>query len=167
MIRIVENSPEHFEFIRQLRNDARVQDGFLEQVEIARDQQARYMAHHADRFLVALHDGRPASYVGSIDGDIRVCTDPDFWGCGVGKALIEALMDRFPESHARVKPKNTASIALFEASGFQPAGRDGDLLVSDDQCQTSSRLKKEAGSWVTRPHATSLLPAFPGGQRVQ
>ena len=122
MIRIVANAPTYYEFIRTLRNDPRVQPGFLEVVRITTEQQNAYMAKLGGRYLVCLVDDVPAGYVGSIEGDIRVCTHPDFQGRGVGAAMIHAIMDLFPESYARLKPGNTSSRALFKACGFQRAG---------------------------------------------
>ena len=71
-------SQSHFEFIRVLRNDVRIQDGFLERVPITADQQEAYMARYADHYLIAMAAGQPAGYAGSIDNDIRVCTHPEF-----------------------------------------------------------------------------------------
>jgi len=126
---ITVNAPEFHEFIRQLRNDHRVQDGFLEQVHISCDQQRAYMSRFGDRYVVALLDGKPAGYAGSIDRDIRVCTHPNFQRKGVAKALIYGLVDRFPECQARVKQDNAPSRALFEACGFRQVGIDDGLLV--------------------------------------
>jgi len=129
MVRIVANAPKYHEFIRTLRNDPRVQTGFLEVVSITAEQQDAYMVKHAERYLLCLIDDAPVGYVGSIDGDIRVCTHPDFQGRGVGRAMINAIMQRFPESHARLKPGNTSSLAMFEACGFLPAGEVDGLLM--------------------------------------
>ena len=126
---IADNTPEFHEFIRQLRNDDRIQDGFLERVRITPEQQQQYMVRLGDRYVVALLDGCPAGYAGSIDGDIRVCTHPEAQGKGVAKALILEIMQRFPESQARVKRDNAASQALFEACGFEHVGIDDGLLV--------------------------------------
>jgi ribosomal protein S18 acetylase RimI-like enzyme len=119
MIQIVPNAPEYFEFIRRLRNDPRVKDGFIEQGHITIEQQVAYMAQHASEYLVALCDDVPAGYAGSIDGDIRVCTHPDFQGRGVGQALIRELVERFPGSVAKVKVENQTSKRLFESCGFE------------------------------------------------
>lgn len=118
MIEIVPNEPKFFEFIRTLRNDERVRDGFIEQIPVTPERQAVYMRDHAQEYVVALYDGVPAGYAGSVDGDIRVCTHPDFQARGLGSALIKALMERFPGSRAKVKVGNQASLRLFESCGF-------------------------------------------------
>jgi len=65
-----------------------------------------------------LIDENPAGYVGVIDLDIRVATHPEFQGKGVGKFMINALMTLYPESFAKIKVENTASLRLFESCGF-------------------------------------------------
>ena len=119
MIEIVANEPQYFEFIRRLRNDPRVKEGFIEQAHITREQQTAYMAQHASDYIVALCDEVPAGYAGSVEGDIRVCTHPDFQGRGIGEALIRDLINRFPGSVAKVKVDNQASRRLFESCGFE------------------------------------------------
>ncbi len=129
MIEIAAASCLYHDFIRQLRNDQRVQGGFLEHVSISSAQQDVYMTKFASRYLVALIADQPAGYAGSIDNDIRVCTHPEFQGMGVGRALINAIMERFPESQARIKPGNHASEALFLACGFKQVGESDGLLI--------------------------------------
>ena len=57
-------------------------------------------------------------YVWLMD-DIRVATHPDFQGKGVGKFMIESLMEAHPLSFAKVKIDNEASLGLFESCGFK------------------------------------------------
>lgn len=117
-IEVVSNSPAYFEFIRELRNDPRVNRGFIEEAHITPEQQTAYMSVHANGYVIALVGDRPAGYAGSVEGDIRVCTHPDFQGMGVGRALIRELMRRFPRSVAKIKIDNVASRRLFESCGF-------------------------------------------------
>ena len=118
MVEVVNNGPEYHDFIRILRSDSRVQDGFIEVVNITKEQQDKYMKKYNDNYIVALYDGEPAGFAGSIEDDIRVCVHPDFHKKGIGKALIQELMVRFPSSFAKVKIENEASRALFESCGF-------------------------------------------------
>jgi GNAT superfamily N-acetyltransferase len=122
-------NPEYYEFMRQLRNDPRVQDGFLERVCITAQDQVAYMAKHAGHYIIALVKNEPAGYAGSINGDIRICTHPDFQGLGIGRVLLNGIMDRFPSSQARIKPGNHASEALFLACGFKQVGESDGLLI--------------------------------------
>lgn len=119
MVKVVNNDPKYYDFIRLLRSDPRVQDGFIEVVDITKDQQRRYMEKHHGQYIVALFDDKPAGFAGSINNDIRVCVHPDYQGKGVGKNLISELMKRFPTSFAKVKIENEASKKLFESCGFR------------------------------------------------
>lgn len=117
-LEFVANAPEYYEFIRQLRNDDRVQGGFIERVCITPEQQLAYMAKHADCYYVCLCNARPAGYIGAIDGDIRIATHPDFQGVGVGLFMVQELVKRHPGCIARVKHGNSASLRLFKRAGF-------------------------------------------------
>ena len=115
---LVECSPQYWEFVRVLRNDERVLDGFIKSVHITEEMQESYMTNHSQFYRIALVDGKPAGYVGVIEDDIRVCTHPDFQGKGVGKFMINKCMEIWPSAFARVKLTNEASLRLFESCGF-------------------------------------------------
>jgi ribosomal protein S18 acetylase RimI-like enzyme len=115
---LVNCTKEYWEFVRTLRMDERVLDGFIERVEITPEMQERYMQKYADSYRIALVDGTPAGFVGVIDDDIRVCTHPEFQGRGVGKFMINECMKLWPTSFAKVKLDNIASVKLFESCGF-------------------------------------------------
>ena len=119
MVKVVNNDPKYYDFIRLLRSDPRVQDGFIEVVDITKDQQRRYMEKHHGEYIVALYNDEPAGFAGSLDNDIRVCVHPDYQGKGIAGFLITELMERFPDSFAKVKIENEASRKLFESCGFQ------------------------------------------------
>lgn len=108
----------YWEFIRTLRNDPRVADGFIQTTHITPEMQEQYMSAHSQFYRVALINGVPAGYVGVIEDDIRVCTHPDFQGKGVGKFMINKCMEIWPTAFAKVKINNEASLKLFEACGF-------------------------------------------------
>ena len=111
---------EYWEFVRLLRTDPRVLSGFIQRSNITSEQQREYMQAHWQEYFIALVDGHPAGFVGSVDRDIRVCTHPDYQGQGVGSFMISELMRRFPQSVARIKIGNEASKRLFTACGFTP-----------------------------------------------
>ena len=115
---LVECSPQYWEFVRVLRNDERVLDGFIKSVHITEEMQQSYMKNYSQFYRIALVDGEPAGYVGVIEDDIRVCTHPDFQGKGVGKFMINKCMEIWPTAFAKVKLDNEASLRLFEACGF-------------------------------------------------
>ena len=109
---------EYWEFVRVLRNDRRVLDGFIESTYITEQMQVKYMENHSQYYRIALVGNKPAGYVGVIEDDIRICTHPDFQGKGIGKFMINECGEIWPESFAKVKINNEASIKLFEACGF-------------------------------------------------
>ena len=115
---LVKCHKRYWEFVRILRNDERVQSGFIKSTHITKDMQSAYMLIYAKFYRIALVDGKPAGYVGVIDDDIRVCTHPNYQGQGVGKFMINECMKIWPTAFAKVKMENEASIKLFESCGF-------------------------------------------------
>jgi GNAT superfamily N-acetyltransferase len=111
---------DYWEFVRRLRNDPRTKHGFIQQGEITQEQHQLFMLKHGSSYLIALKDGEPVGFAGSVNGDIRVCVDPDQQRQGIGKALIHELLRCFPGSVAKVKTENAASRRLFAACGFLP-----------------------------------------------
>lgn len=119
VVEIVDNDPKYYEFIRLLRNDPRVQSGFIQSSNITTEQQIEYMKKYGEYYIIALLDGEPVGYAGSIDRDIRVCVKPDAQGKGIAVHLITALMARFPDSYAKIKIDNEASKQMFTKCGFK------------------------------------------------
>ncbi len=77
------------------------------------------MSLFGECYYICLIKEKPAGYVGVIDRDIRVATHPDFQGKGVGKFMINQLMEMHSDAFAKVKIDNEASMKLFEACGFK------------------------------------------------
>ena len=121
---LVKCTLEHWEFVRLLRTDERVVDGFVENVQITQRQQQAYMEKYSDSYRIALFNGEPAGFVGVVDDDIRVCTHPNFQGKGLGKFMIDGCMKIWPTAYAKVKLGNTASDKLFLSVGFEEFKRD-------------------------------------------
>ena len=119
VVEIVDNDPKYYEFIRLLRNDPRVQSGFIQSSNITTEQQIEYMKKYGEYYIIALLDGEPVGYAGSIDRDIRVCVKPEAQGKGIAVHLITALMARFPDSYAKIKIDNEASKQMFTKCGFK------------------------------------------------
>lgn len=115
---LVECSKEYWEFIRVLRNDKRVLEGFIKSTYITKEMQQDYMSKNNSHFRIALIDNIPVGYVGVIEDDIRVCTHPNYQGKGIGKFMINKCMEIWPTAFAKVKINNKASLKLFEACGF-------------------------------------------------
>jgi ribosomal protein S18 acetylase RimI-like enzyme len=119
MLLVPADKQEYHEFIRQLRNDPRVVDGFIQSSYITIEQQKEYMKKYSHCFFVCLIDEEPAGYIGVIDEDIRVATHPDYQKRGVGKFMLEQIKNKFPNALAKIKITNEASLKLFESSGFK------------------------------------------------
>jgi RimJ/RimL family protein N-acetyltransferase len=115
---LVDCSNQYWEFIRELRNDPKVLDGFINTSHITEEQQFKYMEmNHAD-YKVCLFDGEPCGYIGVINQDIRICTHPKFQRKGVGLFMLNEMAKIHPEAIGKVKTFNYKSRALFEAAGY-------------------------------------------------
>lgn len=119
-MRVVPCTRDYWEFVRRLRTDPRNAHGFISQSPISVEQHAEFMERHWQSYLIAVDGFLPVGYAGSVAGDIRVCVDADHQRHGIGRILLEHLVRQFPESVARVKAGNEASLALFRSCGFKP-----------------------------------------------
>jgi len=118
-MQFVKNEKKYWEFIRQLRNDERVKEGFVQQQKVNQETHEKYMSENEDKFYLCLVEEKPAGYVGIIEDDIRVATHPDYQKRGVGLFMIDELMKKHPNAVAKIKLENEASIRLFEKAGFK------------------------------------------------
>tara|TARA_R110000824_G_scaffold40401_2_gene121207 strand:+ start:1113 stop:1517 length:405 start_codon:yes stop_codon:yes gene_type:complete len=119
-IKLINNEKRYYEFIRVLRNMKSVMMGFIEQHFISPQEHAIFMEKYAHHYYICvLNDDTPVGFVGEIDGDLRVATHPDFQGKGYGSFMIEEMMKKSPQSYAKVKIKNKASLRMFEKCGFK------------------------------------------------
>jgi GNAT superfamily N-acetyltransferase len=112
------NNKKYWEFIRLLRSDKRVQSGFVEQVKITRKEQEVYMNKYNNNYYVCLCDDIPSGYIGEIDGNIRLCTAPEYQGKGIGSFMIREITKIQPNIFAKIKLDNWSSIKAFEKAGY-------------------------------------------------
>ena len=117
--KLVKATSEYWDFIRILRTCPENTEGFEEQVQITPEQQIKYMEKYSEFYYVCLLDDKPAGFVGVINDDIRVASDPNFKQMGIGKFMIEEIMKIFPNAYAKVKINNKASFNLFNSCGFE------------------------------------------------
>ena len=110
---------EYWEFVRNLRNDKRVTSGFIENNKISKEAQVKYMSKYSSCYYVALLNGKPCGYIGAIDGDIRVCTHPDYQNQGIGTFMIKELTKSKSDIFAKIKIDNISSIKAFEKAGYK------------------------------------------------
>jgi GNAT superfamily N-acetyltransferase len=116
---LVKNHPKYWEFIRELRNDERVKQGFIQEAYITPEQHEKFMKHYHDCFYLCILDDKPVGYVGVINEDIRIATHPDYQKKGVGKFLLSEIKNIFPNAYAKIKINNEASLKLFQSAGFK------------------------------------------------
>lgn len=117
---LVDCTEKYWDFVRLLRMNDAVSHFFIDNEYISKEDQIAYMTKHSDCYRVCLLNGEPCGYVGVIDNDIRVCVDPKYWRIGVGKFMISNCKEIWPNSFAKVKIDNMASMALFKSCGFKP-----------------------------------------------
>ena len=117
-LKLVENEPKFYEFIRKLRTDEDNIDGFLERVQITPEQQIKYMEKYDKCYFICLNGETPVGFIGVVDDDIRVCTNHQNKGQGVGYFMLTEIMKLYPDAKAKILEKNVASINLFKKSGF-------------------------------------------------
>ena len=115
---LVECNEEYWEFIRTLRNDKRVINGFIDNQLITQEDQFSYMRKNSNNYRVALLNNEPAGYIGVIDDDIRICTHPDYQGKGIAKYMLLESIKIWPNASAKVKINNIPSNKLFLTCGF-------------------------------------------------
>jgi RimJ/RimL family protein N-acetyltransferase len=118
-IKVVDNNPLYWEFIRELRNNLKTKEGFVEQHHIDQKTHTNFMAKNGDNYMIGLYNNDPAGFVGSVNGDIRVATHPDYIRSGLATQMLNAVMEKLPNSYAKIKIQNEASIRLFERCGFK------------------------------------------------
>ena len=158
---LVKCEEQYWEFVRILRMDGRVIDGFIETIPITKEQQENYMNSNSQYYRIALVNGKPAGYVGVIKDDIRVCTHPDFQGMGVGKFMINECMNIWPTAYAKVKHGNEASSKLFLACGFEMSGTDDKFLYY----RKEKKMVSLKSSIIQKGRYVSQILHFVGGEK--
>ncbi|MGR6086934.1 MAG: GNAT family N-acetyltransferase [Arcticibacter sp.] len=119
MLELVKCDRVYWDFVRDLRNDVRVSEAFINQTFISPEMQDKYMSENSMFYRIALFNGAPAGYIGVIDDDIRVCTHPDFQRMGVAKFMLQSAFEIWPSAMAKIKINNNASLNLFKSCGFE------------------------------------------------
>jgi RimJ/RimL family protein N-acetyltransferase len=118
-LKIIICEEKYWEFIRILRSDPRVQNGFIQKANITKDQQIKYMEKHNNNYYVCLYNEEPCGFIGEIDGDIRICTHPTYHNKGIGTFMIQEFSNIKNDIYAKIKIDNIASIKAFENAGYE------------------------------------------------
>lgn len=126
--RLVDNEWKYWGFIRGLRNDPEIQDGFIEQVNISISEQSHYMSKYGHKYYICLNSNdEPLGYIGEIEDDIRLAVTKYAQRQGVGSFMIRELMRLRPNSKAKVLKYNKASNKLFLSCGFKQTNETKDF----------------------------------------
>ena len=118
-LKLVDNGLEYYNYIYQLRVSPLTKDGWVSEEYIPWSDHKKFMDDHIDDYYVCLCDGERAGFIGVVDGDIRVCTDPHQQRKGIGFFMLNEVSKMYPNATAQVKKDNLPSIALFEKSGVK------------------------------------------------
>ena len=108
---------DHWYGILDIRNDNR--EGFGDPSIIPTATHHAYMFKNFSNYLVCVDSGEVIGFIGHVENDIRLATKKTYQNKGVGKFMVEAFMEKFPNSFAKVKIHNEASRKLFESCGFK------------------------------------------------
>jgi hypothetical protein len=159
--KLVKCTEEYWEFVRELRNNPKVQDGFLEKINITKEQQSKYMSVNADSYRVCLYNNEPAGYVGVIENDIRICTEPKYQGLQVGQFMLEQCKGIWPFATAKVLHSNQASLKLFTRCGYKKCNHDSKFIYFKnlDKMPNLKSTVTEKGKYV------SQILHFIGGEK--
>lgn len=118
-LKLVQNEPKYWEFIRIVRNDPEMQKGFVEIVNITSEQQINYMNKYGNGYFICLNEkDEPIGFIGEVNDDIRIAVIAEYQKKGVGKFMVHEFMKLKPNSYAKMKLDNIASKKLFESCGF-------------------------------------------------
>jgi len=118
---------QDWEFIRQLRNSS--SEGFFSPNEITQEEHLEFMEKNFHNYLIASEISTDMGgtqetligFIGHVKGDVRLAVAPNFRKMGVGKRMLKAMNDNFPEQkfRAQVKITNPASINTFLSLGWK------------------------------------------------
>ena len=119
-LKLVKCEEKYWNFVRELRMNKNVVDGFIENIFISIEDQKKYMSKYNNNYYIALLNNEPVGFIGVIEDDIRICTHPDFQKIGVGKFMLNSIAKLIPTAFGKIKINNEASKKLFESCGFVP-----------------------------------------------
>ena len=91
--KLINNSEKYYEFIRILRTHEENIHGFKEKVEITPEDQLKYMSKYGQNYHICLLGDTPVGFIGEVDSDIRLAVHPDYKRKGIGKFMLNELMD--------------------------------------------------------------------------
>ena len=151
-MRLIDNSSEHWFFIRRLRYHPENVLGFVKSLVPSNDEQVDYMSEHNDDYKICLNDdGDSVGFIGDVDGDIRLAVSPDHKGKGVGKFMLSEYAKIKPHARAKVKHGNIPSLRTFLSCGF---------VVSKADENFSYLTRKEYGNYKIKHNPYEIVTMF-------
>lgn len=121
---LVKNEPKYYEFIRNLRNDERLLDGFIDKTYITESMQNKYMQNHSQDYYICLEGDTAVGFIGVVDNDLRLAVDYKNQRKGIASFMVQELLKIIPNFEVRVLPDNVASIKMFKRNGFKEIGKE-------------------------------------------
>lgn len=121
-LKLIDNNPQYYEFIRKLRNDIRLNIGFIDKTFITEEMQKKYMKNHSNEYFICLRENVPVGYIGVVDKDLRLCVKYEEQKNGIASFMLKELMKKNIKFDVRVLPNNIASLNMFKKNGFKIIG---------------------------------------------
>ena len=109
---LVACNKEYWEFVRQLRNNDKVQAGFIETKYISKAEQKEYMNKFQLNYRVCLIDKKPVGYIGVIEMILESVLI-QIIKKSIGKFMLKEAFKIWPNAHAKIKESNLASKKLL------------------------------------------------------
>lgn len=114
-MKLINISPEYYNFVRILRTHPENSKFFIEQVNISEQDQIKYMEKNHANYYICLLDGVPVGYTGVMNNDVTICAHPEFKNKGIGKFMLQEMKKIFPNISGRIKTDNIASRKVFDS----------------------------------------------------
>lgn len=120
---LIQARVEDYEFIRLLRNDSIISQGFIVQASITQEQQRVYMEKHGKNYYVALDKGVAAGFIGVVDRDLRLAVSKRYQREGIATFMLHEFQKICPDFDVCIKEDNHASRQFFGKQNFVEAAR--------------------------------------------
>lgn len=128
-MKLLINSQNYWEFIRELRFHPENIRGFVTSEKVSSEDQIKYMQKYNDNYYICVDENEnPLGFIGEVDNDIRLAVDPDHKNKGVGKFMLDEFMKTHPFATAKVMHDNIASLKTFYSCGFVSHKFDGEFF---------------------------------------
>ena len=107
---------KHWRRVLEIRNSVR--HSFINSSIIRHEDHLKFMEKTYENFIVAIIIGDVVGFAGVVENDVRVAVDPRYQKRGIGKKLLQKIVNDFPKCEAKIDTENKASLSLFKSCGF-------------------------------------------------